>query len=78
MEIEEEIKLRNEKLIAGDLDWLIQQTGCPKELAEMILHKCRYDCLAVPTEMRHASGSWLRSHGLGAMGRELLPEGELP
>ena len=53
--------------------------GMTAEVAEITLHKCRYDCTALPAEMRHASRSWLAERGYGAMlGRDLLPEGVLP
>ena len=49
------------------------------EVAEITLHKCRYDCTDLPAEMRHASRAWLDLRHYGAMGgRDLLPEGELP
>ena len=43
------------------------------------MHKARYDCTDLSVELRHASGDWLRAHGMGALGgRDLLPPGQLP
>lgn len=64
----------------GDTDVLrALMPGMTAEVAEITLHKCRYDCTALPAEMRHASRAWLAERSYGAMGgRDLLPEGELP
>jgi hypothetical protein len=49
-----------------------------EELALMTLHKARYECTHINPSLRHNSGAWLRTRGLGRMCGDLLPEGELP
>lgn len=51
----------------------------PREVVLMALHKARYDCTDIATELRHASAAWLREQGCTDMrGQPILPEGQLP
>lgn len=69
------------ELIALDLRWArkaMPLASCD-EVRLMTMHKVRYASREVPTELRHASGDWLRLRGLHShTGEVLLPTGELP
>ena len=75
------LSARNKALIEMDFNYLRSRVTKPMtdEMCELVMHKSRYDCTAIPAELRHASGNWLREKGYNRMtGTPLLPEGELP
>lgn len=47
---------RNAALTAGDLSYFIKH-GVPEDLAEAVLHKTRYECVAIDAALRHTSGA---------------------
>ena len=73
---------RNRALLTLDIAHVRKQLGhpgLPEHTALMVLHKARYECLAIPREFRNYSRAWLAQHGYKRMtGEPLLPEGELP
>lgn len=71
---------RNAALASLDESYVARTVPkAPPEMRLMILHKARYECTAMPDELRHASREWLDERRLQRMtGTPLLPIGELP
>ena len=72
--IEEYVTLRDQKLSEGDLDWLIEQGGCPPDLVECILLKCLHEAICVSRALRVRRGEWLRKSGFEGFSGPLCPE----
>ncbi len=73
------LKRRNEILTTLDIERareLMKDTT--DEVRLIALHKARYECTAIASELRHESASWLRDRGFSGLSGPLLPEGELP
>ncbi|OYZ79714.1 MAG: hypothetical protein B7Y09_09330 [Polaromonas sp. 24-63-21] len=52
---------------------------CPADVAEIAMHKARYELPSMPRALRLESGEWLRARGYGRLKRgDILPAGELP
>ena len=79
-ELEEFLRERNAALIALDENYVARKIPkAPADMRLLILHKSRYCCTAIPNELRHESGRWLRERGYKQMSAEaILPDGELP
>ena len=82
-ELDDFLSERNKALVNLDLDYArTRLPGLEKKddgFVLMVLHKARYECTAIPAELRHDSRAWLDIRGLRRMsGDPLLPEGELP
>ena len=72
---------RNRALVEMDITYLRRMlpTATNDEVRIMSAHKARYECTALPNEVRHASRAWLAERGLKRFDlSDLLPEGELP
>ncbi len=71
---------RNLALIALDENYVARMVPkAPPEMRLLILHKSRYECTAMPANLRNESRAWLAERGYGRMtGDPLLPEGQLP
>jgi hypothetical protein len=71
---------RNAALIALDESYVAKTVPlAPPEMRLLILHKSRYECTAMPDNLREESRTWLAERGFGRMtGDELLPKGEYP
>ena len=72
---------RNRALVSLDIDYARRML--PNATSDQVLlaamHKARYECTVIASELRHSSGHWLRERGMGRMtGGDLLPEGCLP
>lgn len=80
MELEKMLERRNKALLELDMDYARQMMpGTSDEVRRLAMHKARYECTALPREVRHQSGEWLRAGGYRRLtGDELLPEGALP
>lgn len=79
--LDREIHRRNTALIGLDLDYARElfPAASSNQVLLASMHKARYEIPAIPAELRHASGNWLREHGFGRFdGSGLLPEGLLP
>ena len=49
------------------------------EVRLIVMHKIRYELIAISSELRHASAEWLRKYEYKRInGEDLLPEYELP
>jgi len=80
-DIDDFVKRRNKALLTMDMEYLreVLPEASSDFIREAAGHKARYEIVGMPPELRHASGNWLRKHGLGrSTGSDLLPEGELP
>jgi hypothetical protein len=70
---------RLKALICFDLDYARKMMPeLTEEVRILGMHKARYLCNAVPSELRHQSAEFLRSGNHTSNGLEILPEGELP
>lgn len=71
---------RNLALIGLDEDYVARvQPSAPAGMRLLILHKARYECTAMPGNLREESRAWLEEHGYRRMtGDPLLPKGEYP
>jgi len=71
---------RNLALIGLDESYVAKTVPkAPAEMRLLILHKSRYECTAMPDNLRNESRAWLAERGYQRMtGTPLLPEGELP
>lgn len=75
------IEARNRALANLDMEYARRMIplASSDDVRLVALHKARYDCTQIASELRHESGAWLRKQGLSRVtGEPLLPEGELP
>lgn len=80
MKLEQYLAERNAAFESLNIDWAIRQAPyMSREVAEIALHKGRYECVTMPPALRHESAMWLRERGFKRMsGDEILSDDELP
>ena len=71
---------RDKALATLDMAWAkrVMPHATNDEVRLVAMHKARYDTVSIAPDLRHQSAEYLRSRGLQAMYRPLLPPGELP
>ena len=79
-ELDDFLRARDHALMTLDENYVVEQLpGARPEIPLMILHKARYECVAIPRPLRLLSAKWLREQNCKRMdGSPILPNDELP